>query len=80
MWGNSQQTLQATKAETNAVNEAERRGSKMTLWCSVGTDRITVTVFFKNTTTSEMCVEQITAVSTVLTGIHSTPTNTTWQL
>jgi len=54
MWGNSQQTLQATTTETNTVNQAERRGSKITLWCTVGTDRITVTVFFKNTTTSEM--------------------------
>jgi len=59
MWGNSQQTLQVTTTETNTVNQAERRGPKITLWCTVVTDRITATVFFKNTTTSEMCVEQI---------------------
>lgn len=59
MWGNSQQILQAITTETNTVNQAERRGSKITLWCSVATDRITVTVFFKNTTTSEKCAKQI---------------------
>jgi hypothetical protein len=51
--------MQATTTEANTVNQAERRGSKITLWCSVATDRITVTVFFKNTTTSETCVKQI---------------------